>query len=149
MHHTCPARALEGYRLLLDSFRNMKILGSWCDDCGGSSGAVLAGLQAGSSAFYKHEGLLRDKTLTIAGRAGAFGSTCTASEFHGSETLHLDSGGLRRLKGWEGRWLRSIRRFRRSKWETHQHFMKRTEDALVTIYKKNELKRTHMRVWCP
>ena len=102
--------------------RSIKVLGSWCKDCGGSSGPLLASLQAGNSVFYKHEGLLRDKTLPIAGRAQACGSACTASTPQGSETLHLGDAGLRELKGWEGR------------------------DALDTINTKNELKGVHTSV---
>ena len=93
------ARGLEGYRLVFDPGR--------------SSGALLASLQAGNSAFCEHEGLLRDKKVAP-GRAKAFGSACTASTLHGSETLHLDNAGLRELKGWEGRCLRSMRHFRRA-----------------------------------
>ena len=73
------AGALEGSRLVFDRCRSMKVLGSWCDDCGGSSGALFASLQAGNSALYKHEGLLRDQTVHIAGRAKAFGSACTVN----------------------------------------------------------------------
>ena len=132
--HTCPenhrcevtTRALEGHRLSFDPWRSMKVLGSWCDDCGGSSGALLAYLQAGNGAFFRHAELLRVSTLTLAGRARTFGTTCTSSALHGQETLRLDSSGLRRLKGWEGRWLRSTRRSRKGNWETHQHDVKRT-----------------------
>ena len=114
-HHRCEvtARALEGHRLLFDPCRSRKVLGSWCGDCGGSSEALLAYLQAGNGAFFRRAELLRDKTLTMAGRARAFETACTSSALHGSETLLLDSSGLRRLRGWEGRWLRSTKRFRR------------------------------------
>ena len=105
------ARALEGHRLVFDPCCSMKVLGSWCDDRGCSSGAFLAGLQAGNRACHKHHGLLTDKMLPIAGRAKAFGTACAASTLHGLETLHLDGVGHRKLKGWEGRCLRKMKYF--------------------------------------
>ena len=93
-------------------------------------GALVASLQAGNSAFYKYEALLKDRKLPIVERTKAFGTACVASTLHGSETLHLDSATLKKLKGWEGRCIRTMRRGRRGNWETHQHCMKRTEDAL-------------------
>ena len=147
MRRTCPERIgllarLELWKATdwcLTPCRSMKVLGSWCGDCGRSSGALL---QAGNSAIYKHEGLLRDKTLPIAGRAKAFG--CRLHSLGATWLASLDNAGLRKGKGWEGRWLRSMRHFRRGNWETHQHFMKRTEDALDTIYTKNEFKLVHI-----
>ena len=54
----------------------MKVLGSWCDDSGGRTGALVASLQTGNSAFYKYEALLlKDRKLSIVGRTKAFG-TC-------------------------------------------------------------------------
>ena len=46
----------------------MKVLGSWCDDSGGRTGALVASLRTGNSAFYKYEALLNDRKLSIVGR---------------------------------------------------------------------------------
>ena len=126
------ARALEGHRLVFDPCCSMKVLGSWCDDGGGRPTANT-------------RGLLRDNMLPIAGRAKAFGTACAGSTLHGLETLHVDEVGVRKLKVWEGRWLRKMRHFGKGNWETDQHTMKRTEDALNTIDAKNELKRMHSK----
>ena len=128
------ARALAGHLFPFELCRSVKDLAP------GAMTALLAGLQAGKGAFFHAAELLRDKTLPIAGRARAFGTACTSSALHGSEPLRLNCSGLRRLEGWEGRWLRSMRRFKRRNWEAHQHFLQRTEDALDGIYTRNDTK---------
>ena len=40
-----------------DQSCNVNFLGSWCDDRGGSTGALVARVQTGNGAFCKHETL--------------------------------------------------------------------------------------------
>ena len=141
--NTVTARAPGGHRLKFDPCSGMKVLGSWCDDSGDSTGALVASLQTGNSASYKYKALLKDRKLPIVGRTKAFGTACVDFTLHGSETLHLDSANLKMLKGWEGRCIKTRRRSRRGNWETHQH--QRTEDAVDGTCTKNEILRIHFK----
>ena len=87
---------------MFDPCSCMKVLGSWCDDKGGSTGALVASIQTGNSAFYKHETVLKDRELTIAGRIKAFQAASVASTMHGMETLHLDSADPQKAQGLGG-----------------------------------------------
>ena len=65
--NTVTARAPEGHRLRFDPCGSMKVLGSWCDDKGGSTGALVASIQTGNSAFYKHEIVLKVENCPLRG----------------------------------------------------------------------------------
>ena len=54
--NTVTVRAPGSHRLKFDPCSGMKVLGSWCDDSGGSTGALVASLQTGNMRILQIRG---------------------------------------------------------------------------------------------
>ena len=140
------ARAPEGHRLRFDPCSSMKVLGSWCDDKGGSTGSELVA--------SRQQCLPQTRDSAEGSRTAHCGTdTSFPSSKRGLDVArHREaSPGQRRSQEaqqagrdaaseqWDGR-------RRRGNWETHHNFMERTEDALDGICTKNEILRVHIKV---